>query len=203
MEAGMNKILDYGERLFLVALTSFFLKALFLQAAQHPIFLRPAVSESLPVILILIRKPGAISTSPFAFLVAFLGTAAPLLLRPHTGADPLASTVYLGALMTLGLCVNVASKLALWRSFGLTAANRGVRQGGPYRYVRHPMYLGYFLTQFGFLFANPNLANLAICLVAWTAQLLRIREEEQFLMQDEAYRALAARVQFRLLPGIY
>jgi protein-S-isoprenylcysteine O-methyltransferase Ste14 len=93
--------------------------------------------------------------------------------------------------------------LALWRSFGLAAANRGVRAGGPYRLVRHPMYLGYFITELGFLLGNPDVSNIAICVVTWTAQLLRIREEEKFLLSDENYRDLVQRVPFRLLPGLY
>jgi protein-S-isoprenylcysteine O-methyltransferase Ste14 len=197
----LSRILDYGERLFLIVLTSFFLKSILLAAAAHPVLLLIAASECLPVVLILIRKPGEISTSPSAFLTAFIGTAVPLMLRPHVA--PLLPTSLLALLMLFGLCVNVSAKLALWRSFGLTAANRGVRAGGPYRLVRHPMYLGYFITEVGFLLGNPSASNIAICAVTWTAQLLRIREEEKFLLSDESYRNLVQRVPFRLVPGIY
>jgi protein-S-isoprenylcysteine O-methyltransferase Ste14 len=65
------------------------------------------------------------------------------------------------------------------------------------------MYLGYFITQIGFLFANLTGWNLTVYLFAWSIQLLRIRGEEQFLMQDQAYQDLASRVRFRLLPGLY
>lgn len=201
MEAGLNKFLDYGERLFLIVLSSFFLKAIILNAAAYPVLLLLAVSECLPVVLILIRRSGAISTSPSAFLTAFLGTAAPLMLRPHM--HPLVPIACLGLLMLAGVCVNISAKLALWRSFGLAAANRGVRAGGPYRLVRHPMYLGYFITEVGFLLGNPSASNIAICAVTWSAQLLRIGEEEKFLLNDQSYRDLVQRVRFRLLPGLY
>lgn len=197
----MNKILDYGERLFLIVLTSFFLKSIILNAAAHPALLLIAISECLPVVLVLIRRPGEISTSPSAFLTALVGTATPLMLRPHI--HPLAPMAYLALLMLIGLCVNISAKLALWRSFGLAAANRGVRVGGPYRLVRHPMYLGYFITEVGFLLGNPSAANILICAVTWSAQLLRIGEEELFLMRDEKYRELARKVPFRLIPGLY
>jgi protein-S-isoprenylcysteine O-methyltransferase Ste14 len=65
------------------------------------------------------------------------------------------------------------------------------------------MYLGYFLTQVGFLLANLTLANLLKYAVTWIVQLLRIREEEKFLLKDSAYRELARQVRFRLLPGVY
>ena len=105
--------------------------------------------------------------------------------------------------MMAGVAVNVAAKFALWRSFGLAPANRGVRGGGPYRFVRHPMYLGYFLTQVAFLLSNLSIGNLVKYLVTWGVQVLRIREEEKFLLQDSAYQDLTKRVKFRLVPGIY
>lgn len=197
----MNKVLDYGERLFLIVLSSFFLKSILVNAAAYPILLLLAVSECLPVVLILIRRPGAISTSPSAFLTAMIGTATPLLLRPHVA--PLLSMALLGFVMLLGLAINVSAKLALWRSFGLAAANRGVRVGGPYRLVRHPMYLGYFVTEVGFLLGSPSPWNITICAITWSAQLLRIGEEERFLLSDQSYRDLVQRVPFRLVPGIY
>jgi protein-S-isoprenylcysteine O-methyltransferase Ste14 len=65
------------------------------------------------------------------------------------------------------------------------------------------MYLGYFLTQVAFLLSNLTLANLVKYLVTWVVQLLRIAEEEKFLLKDSAYRELAKRVRFRLVPGLY
>ena len=197
----MNRLLDYGERLFLILLSSFFLKALLVAAAANPVLLLLAVSECLPVVLILIRRPGAISTSPWAFMTALVGTAVPLLIRPHVA--PIVPIAVIAFLMLLGVCINISAKLALWRSFGLTAANRGVRVGGPYRLVRHPMYLGYFVTEVGFLLGNPSAWNITICAVTWSAQLLRIGEEEKFLLKDQSYRELVQRVPFRLVPGIY
>jgi len=74
---------------------------------------------------------------------------------------------------------------------------------GAYRLVRHPMYLGYFLTHLGFLLTNPVLWNAAVY-VAWTAcQLYRIRAEERVLSGDTAYEALARRTRYRLVPFVY
>jgi protein-S-isoprenylcysteine O-methyltransferase Ste14 len=42
-----------------------------------------------------------------------------------------------------GLLSQISAKLVLWRSFGIVAAVREVKVAGPYRVVRHPMYLGY------------------------------------------------------------
>jgi protein-S-isoprenylcysteine O-methyltransferase Ste14 len=199
----LSKLADYGERLFLILLSATFLHAMLANAFDHPYLLLLAISETLPVVLIIIRRPGEMVMKPYPFILAFIGTAAPLLVRPAGGGFQLLPDAAVGALMGVGLGVNVFAKLALWRSFGLAPANRGVRKGGPYRFVRHPMYLGYFLTQVAFLLSNLTLANLVKYLVTWVVQLLRIAEEEKFLLKDSAYRELAKRVRFRLVPGLY
>ena len=197
------KLIDWGERLFLVVLASMFLQAILPRVFEHPYILMLAVSECLPVVLILIRKPGEMTREPLPWVFAFLGTAAPLLVRPAPGGFAMVPEVVAATLMALGVGINIAAKIALWRSFGLAPANRGIRDGGPYRFVRHPMYLGYFLNQVGFLLANFTLGNIIKYLLTWAVQLLRIREEEKFLMKDTSYQNLAQRVRFRLVPGVY
>ena len=99
--------------------------------------------------------------------------------------------------------IAVSAQLSLSRSFGVVAANRGVRTGGVYGLVRHPMYLGYFLTHLGFLLTNPALWNVAVYAV-WTAcQLYRVRAEERVLSGDTAYVAFTRRVRYRLVPFVY
>lgn len=53
---------------------------------------------------------------------------------------------------------------------------------GPYRYVRHPSYLGYFLMFFGLLFIWPNLLTL-LPLSAIPGYLSVASKEEKLLMQ--------------------
>jgi protein-S-isoprenylcysteine O-methyltransferase Ste14 len=105
--------------------------------------------------------------------------------------------------MIAGLLLNISAKVALNRSFGLAAANRGVKRAGPYRLLRHPMYAGYAMTQIAFLLLNPCLWNLGVYALSWSVQILRIRAEEKVLLEDPAYRAYAGEVRFRLLPGVY
>jgi len=192
---------DAIERLALVLLYAPFVLALAATLPSHPWWVLVAISESLAVVLILIRKPGTMALAPYPFLIGFAGTALPLFIRPVEGAALIPSALT-ATLMVAGLAVNIAAKLFLNRSFGVVAANRGVKRGGPYRLVRHPMYLGYFATQLGFLLSSFSIQNLALYLIAWVFQLLRILEEERFLSLDPAYRAYQSTVRYRLFPGL-
>ena len=192
---------DAFERLAIVLLYAPFALAFAARVSSHPSWALIALSETLVVILILIRKPGEMALGIYPFAIGFAGTALPLFVRPFEG-DVLVPAIVSTTLMVGGLAVNVAAKLFLNRSFGVVAANRGVKRGGPYRLVRHPMYLGYILTQFGFLLSCFSIQNLALYIAAWTLQVLRIIEEERFLARDAAYRAYRETVKYRLIPGL-
>jgi protein-S-isoprenylcysteine O-methyltransferase Ste14 len=133
--------------------------------------------------------------------IALVGTTAGLLVQP--GGDNLGPAWAGGLIMLIGGLLSIAAKVSLNRSFGLTAANRGIKRDGPYRFMRHPMYAGYMITQAGFFLANPTGWNLSVYAIAWGVQILRILAEEKVLNQDETYREYAGAVPFRLVPGVF
>ncbi len=95
------------------------------------------------------------------------------------------------------------AKLSLGRSFGLLPANRGVVSTGAYRFVRHPIYAGYLLSEIGFLLANFSTRNLITIGVWMVLQIGRILLEERLLSDDADYRAYRAQVRYRLIPGVF
>lgn len=196
-----SPIVDYGERILLLLLYCWFLSRILPSVGAQPYNALILVSETVTALLVLIRRPGPMATTFYAWAVAIVGTCAPLLVLPTN--DTLIPVWTAATLMTAGLFMSLAAKAFLRRSFGIVAACRGVRRGGPYRLVRHPMYSGYVITQAGFLLLNPSLWNAAVYAVAWLALLLRIDEEEKFLSRDPAYRAYRDDVRWRLLPGLY
>ncbi|HYJ52313.1 MAG TPA: isoprenylcysteine carboxylmethyltransferase family protein [Allosphingosinicella sp.] len=193
---------DVAERLVVLLLYGWFLSHIVPSVADHPYNLLILVSETLTALLVLIRRPGPMATSAYAWAIAIVGTCAPLLVLPAGGGIGVPAALA-ASLMTTGLFVSFAAKAFLRRSFGIVAASRGVRRGGPYRFVRHPMYAGYIVTQIGFLMLNPSLWNAAVYALAWTTLVLRIAEEEKILSQDPAYRDFQADVRYRLIPGLY
>lgn len=161
------------------------------------------VSELLAFVLIIIRPlSSTLSLRPLDWLFGVAGTIAPLLVTPAPVA-PLLPEAVCFAVIIAGIYVQITAKIALGRSFGIIAANRGVKIGGPYRFIRHPMYAGYTITHIGFLLTMPSLRNALFYAVALTFQVVRILREERVLNEAQEYREMATRVRYRLLPGVF
>jgi protein-S-isoprenylcysteine O-methyltransferase Ste14 len=192
---------DLAERALLAAAFVWFLIHLMPAVEANYINLVVVVSESLVVLMALVRRTGSMSQAPVAWIAAFVGTFPPLFVVVQ--GQPLIPGSIAGMLMLAGLLVSIAAKFHLNLSFGIVAANRGVKRSGPYRLVRHPMYLGYALTHVGFVLFHPAMLNIAIYVATWAAMAVRIQCEEQILKQDAVYRDYAGHVHYRLLPGVY
>jgi protein-S-isoprenylcysteine O-methyltransferase Ste14 len=198
-------LLDVGERLALLVL---FIRMIIRTYAAvlengHWFNWLLILSEGLGLLFIFIRKPaGEISDNPSDWTIAFFATAGPLLVHP-AGFAPLVPAPIGIAFLSTGILIQLSAKLCLGRSFGIVQANRGVKRGGPYRYVRHPMYLGYMCVQVGFLILTPSLWNLTVYGVSFGCQLVRILAEERLLSQDPSYVAFKAQTRYRILPGVF
>jgi protein-S-isoprenylcysteine O-methyltransferase Ste14 len=93
-----------------------------------------------------------------------------------------------------------ASVLALGRCFGVLPEARGLVTRGPYRVVRHPVYLGEIAALAGLTIAAPAPVHVVMLAVFVLAQLVRMRLEEAALTEAfPEYAAYAARTS-RLLP---
>jgi len=145
-------------------------------------------------------EPSGLGTRRLAWVAAPIGSFAMLLARPAPGGIP---QVPAEAVQLLGVAVALLSLGTLGRSFGLVAANRGVKTYGPYALVRHPAYTGYLIAYSAYCAENPSLRNVFLLLASTAFQLVRIGEEERVLSADEGYRDYTDRVRFRLLPYVY
>jgi protein-S-isoprenylcysteine O-methyltransferase Ste14 len=106
-------------------------------------------------------------------------------------------------LVTIAAFLSLASLLSLGRSFGIRPALRRLVTRGPYRFVRHPMYLSYVLGDVGYNLQEWNIGTVLLVVVGWTSLLYRIRAEERVLSGDAGWRLYADRVRYRLLPGLW
>jgi len=159
------------------------------------------VLETITVVLFLTRRPVQdLSSKPRDWALGIVGTLLPLLMRPSA----LGPLVLLGrTLQMLGVVLSALGVSFLGRSVGLVAANRGVRTRGPYRWVRHPMYVSYLVTNMGYCVSYPTVGNVTIGVLTAASFVARALAEERLLERDPLYKAYLRRVQWRFVPYVY
>jgi len=141
------------------------------------------------------RKPA----QKYDHLGLWLGILAALL--PLAVQNPENAPLSLNLCGILGYGLIFWSLRALGTRFGIAPADRGLIDQGPYRWVRHPMYLGELVLRAALVGAAPQPGIASGLLVALLAiQMLRARREERIIA---GYAAYADRVPFRLLPGVW
>jgi protein-S-isoprenylcysteine O-methyltransferase Ste14 len=170
-------------------------------ATHRPIGVALLAQELWVVAAYLVRRPArAVTARPLDWALAFAGTFGGVLLRP-SGAHP---AVGLGlAVQVAGLVLCVASFAALGRSFGFAAADRGLARRGPYAVVRHPVYASDLVAQAGYLLQSASPRNLAVVLLVTACNAGRAVAEERLLGRSAGYRAYAADVRWRVVPGAW
>jgi protein-S-isoprenylcysteine O-methyltransferase Ste14 len=135
-----------------------------------------------------------------AFIGAFLVYAIALFPR---GELSVAAEMVSTLLILLGSAAAVNALLQLGRSFSMMAEARRLVTAGPYRFVRHPLYLAEELAIIGIFmqFLSPWTTLVLAAQIAF--QLRRMHNEEAVLAETfpeyAAYRDKTA----RLIPGIY
>lgn len=87
-------------------------------------------------------------------------------------------------LMGLGSFITLWGVLHLRRSFSLRIEARELVRSGPYRWVRHPIYSGYFLTFAGSCLLHFNAAAVLLYVLFVFGQTARARLEEEKLSQS-------------------
>jgi protein-S-isoprenylcysteine O-methyltransferase Ste14 len=170
---------------------------------HRPIGFLLSAEQMVVVVAYLVRRPARVVTRRFGdWLLAFGGTFVPVLLRPN-GAHPEWGLQWGLVLQFCGVAIVLMSFLALGRSFGFAAADRGLVRRGPYRIVRHPIYASYIVLQVGYLFQSFSLRNLAVVILATACNVGRILAEERVLAANPTSAAYRASVRWRMVPGIW
>jgi protein-S-isoprenylcysteine O-methyltransferase Ste14 len=115
--------------------------------------------------------------------------------------------VFAGDLLTsLWFCI----MLLVFRENTFSAATIQIAEGqtvistGPYAVVRHPMYAGGLFSFFGTPLALGSWWGLLALVAVLPALVWRLLDEERFLLANlPGYAEYAARVRYRLIPGVF
>ncbi len=159
----------------------------------------------LQAILFLVRRLPVAKTYDFwPRAVAVLGANFnfTLLLLPHVALGPVWSTVSL----TLTLGGTLASVVVLaWlgRAFAIFPEARSFVDKGPYRFVRHPLYLTEIVSMLGIMIGFRQPWAAMIVAAAITLQFRRMAFEEEILARAYSGYVEYRRKTARLIPGVY
>ena len=185
----------------------------FAAAASHPgtrvwlvalySLLRTGVALAFAVFTVGRAAPRRPSRSPVAFVACAAALAATIgFADPGRGTPE--GVLVAGELVAVAFAVwLLVSVLFLGRCFGVLPEARGLVTKGPYRIIRHPIYLGYVVTHVSFLLSHPTLWNVLAIGSGDLALVARALYEEQILTRDSAYARYCATVKWRLVPGVY
>ncbi len=116
---------------------------------------------------------------------------------------------FVGGFLTAFGTVFIAGALGANPHLEMTAriqAERGHRviTTGPYRWVRHPMYLGTLIQFFGFPLLIGSGIALVPCVACAIVLIIRTYFEDQMLHHElEGYEAYAKNTKYRLIPWIF
>jgi protein-S-isoprenylcysteine O-methyltransferase Ste14 len=173
----------------------------YLQTYKLTLLLFVLVQSEFIVFLLLRNEAVRVSKASWEYAVAILGTFAALFFQPVVSG---AAVPYVGdVLIYIAVALELAGFLSLNKSAGIVPANRGIRTGGLYKYVRHPIYASYIFLYAGYGINNPSSYNMTVLAAALVLQVVRLFREEKLLMGDQAYRKYCDMVRWRLIPGIF
>ena len=157
------------------------------------------------VILYIMRSSARATTDSFvakaiAIVATFIPFAFPVLSRP---INNLGIMLFADVVIILGMIITLYSLSVLGRSVSIIPQARSLVQTGPYRIVRHPLYLGELIAILGIVLARFSLSAMTVFCLLTALQIYRAVQEERLLAgtfpEYESYSLNRA----RFIPGIY
>lgn len=175
---------------------------LFLHEPGPPLAVRASVAvlNGLVGALFLARAPAVAHGASGALLAAVPSIAlGGIALRVAPAEWPIASVVvFVGA-----TALAITALASLGRSFAILPARRAIVARGAYRAVRHPAYAAELLMVIAAGASRAWWVGLALGALVALTLVPRIRAEEALLAGDDAWRAYAEAVRWRLVPGLW
>ena len=87
-------------------------------------------------------------------------------------------------LLLIGFIISTMGLLSLRKSFSITPEVRGLVVSGLYSFIRHPMYLGSFISLAGIVLLRLSIFSLLVYFIWIVIQVWRSRLEEQLLIAE-------------------
>jgi protein-S-isoprenylcysteine O-methyltransferase Ste14 len=135
---------------------------------------------------------------------AFVGTFLVYAVAMFPRRDLSLSGEIVSTLLTMigNVCAVIALS-QLGRSFSIMAESRQLVTTGPYRFVRHPLYLAEEIATIGVFLQFASIWTALVLVTHISVQLRRIANEERVLSAQFREYAAYQRTTARLIPGVY
>jgi protein-S-isoprenylcysteine O-methyltransferase Ste14 len=157
----------------------------------------------LVITMVFRRAPVRVTPNPWYWLLAFVATYGLIaFLAFAQRGSPIVPIVIPGVLVMVSVALMIYARLTLGRSIGYVPADRGIITSGAYRFVRHPIYSGLFVTLLAFCLRAYSPLNLLLSVVLIGLFMLKSVIEEHFLRGNPEYAAYMKQVRWRWLPGV-
>ncbi|MGY3234480.1 MULTISPECIES: methyltransferase family protein [unclassified Bradyrhizobium] len=155
-------------------------------------------------LLVLTRGPAkAQAEGLWPRIAAFVGTYMPWTItffgRSEQALPNLASTVF----VLTGMIMMLVTVRHLGRSFSLVPQARSVVQTGPYRWIKHPLYLAEEIAILGVVLQYLSPATVCVLMLHISVQVCRIHYEEDLLRRNCPEYSQYEASRWRLLPFVW
>lgn len=161
------------------------------------------VYNTILVLVTITRRPSvSTSTQVKDWVAALLTVAMSMLFQPTEWHQWFAKSAGF-ILQGVGVVIMVVALASLGRSFGIVAANRGIKRSGIYGWVRHPLYAGELIFFTGFLLTSFSSNNLILWFGLLCGLVIRSWAEENHLCQDPEYQVYMRAVPYSFFPKLF
>lgn len=142
------------------------------------------IFKSLKIILIiylfLVRDSAEVTASKPIKLISYLSAFLPMVYESNLTNSIFSIKIFSATLFFSGEFLSFAGLITLGNSFGVSPAKRKNVYHGVYRYLKHPIYLGYALSEFSILISNFSIFNVIIFIFSISLYIFRSYFENNF-----------------------
>lgn len=135
-------------------------------------------------ILFIIREKPTIVSPIQVNVMCWLSTLSPLLYRLSPNEYFFLNKIdpnSILALLIIGESLSFMGLVTLGKSFGVSPAKRTVVVDGIYRFIKHPIYLGYIISEISIILLYPSLFNFCLFFVSTLLYAFRMHLETRII----------------------
>ncbi|MEH2469345.1 protein-S-isoprenylcysteine O-methyltransferase Ste14 [Nitrobacteraceae bacterium AZCC 2161] len=136
-------------------------------------------------------------------IAAFVGTYMPWTIAFFGKTDQALPNLASTACVLIGMIMMLVTIRHLGRSFSLVPQARNVVQTGPYRWIKHPLYLAEEIAVLGVVLRNPTPLTAILLVLHIGVQVCRIYYEEDLLRRNCPEYSGYEASRWRLIPHVW